>query len=502
LGVVEDALLRLAAAGTILRGEFRPSGTEREWCDPEVLRMLRRRSLARLRREVEPVDPETLGRFLPAWQGVAAVGSNPSPLRGSAALERLAEVVDQLAGVPIPASVLERDVLPARIPGYQPRLLDELGALGEVAWVGHGSLGRDDGRVVLHRPGRELLLPGQVGEPGPRPEQPLHEAIREHLQTRGASFFRAIQAATGRAAGAGAVISSTAEREVLDALWDLVWAGEVTNDTFAPLRALRWKRPARSSGPRSPRAGRLTSLGPPEAAGRWSIVGNGIWEAASPPPSPTERLHQLALALLDRHGVLVREAVMAEGLEGGFSAIYPMLRALEEAGRIRRGYFVQGLGAAQFAIAGALDRLRTVREPASATGDAPAVHLLAAADPANPYGAAVPWPRRGETHKRPFQRAAGASVVLVDGLAALYLDRGGTSLQTLPAFDDAAVATAALGALRDLLADGSRRELVIGRIDGEPSGRSPHYESLLRAGFVEGYRGLVMRRERVSTMIA
>ncbi|MBI2780253.1 MAG: DEAD/DEAH box helicase [Chloroflexi bacterium] len=494
LGVVEDALARLAAAGTILRGEFRPSGTEREWCDPEVLRMLRRRSLARLRREVEPVDPETLGRFLPAWQGVAPVGANPAPLRGSAALERLAEVVDQLSGVPIPASVLERDVLPARIPGYQPRLLDELGALGEVAWVGHGSLGRDDGRVVLHRPGRELLLPGQVTDAGPRPDSPLHEAIREHLRTRGASFFRAVQAAAGR--------SGSAEREVLDALWDLVWAGEVTNDTFAPLRALRWKRPARSTAPRAPRPGRLTSLGPPEAAGRWSLVGSGIWEASAPPASPTERLHQLALALLDRHGVLVREAVMAEGLEGGFSAIYPMLRALEEAGRIRRGYFVAGLGAAQFALAGALDRLRTVREQTSATGDAPDVHLLAAADPANPYGAAVPWPRRGEGDRRPFQRAAGASVVLVDGLAALYLDRGGSSLQTLPAFDDAAVATAALGALKGLLADGSRRELVVSRVDGEPVGRSPWYQALLNAGFIQGYRGVVMRKERVSAMIA
>ena len=494
LGVVEDALARLATAGTILRGEFRPSGTEREWCDPEVLRMLRRRSLARLRREVEPVDPETLGRFLPAWQGVAPVGANPAQLRGSAALERLAEVVDQLSGVPIPASVLERDVLPARIPGYQPRLLDELGALGEVAWVGHGSLGRDDGRVVLHRPGRELLLPGQITDAGPRPGSPLHEAIREHLGTRGASFFRVIQSAAG---GSGSV-----EREVLDALWDLVWAGEVTNDTFAPLRALRWKRPTRSSAPRAPRLGRLTSLGPPEAAGRWSLVGGGIWEASAPPASPTERLHQLALALLDRHGVLVREAVMAEGLEGGFSAIYPMLRALEESGRIRRGYFVAGLGAAQFALAGALDRLRTVREPASATGDAPDVHLLAAADPANPYGAAVPWPRRGEADKRPLQRAAGASVVLVDGLAALYLDRGGSSLQTLPAFDDPAVATAALGALRGLLADGSRRELVVSRVDGEPVGRSPWYQTLLNAGFIQGYRGVVMRKERVSAMIA
>jgi ATP-dependent Lhr-like helicase len=494
LGVVEDALARLAGAGTIVRGEFRPGGSEREWCDPEVLRMLRRRSLARLRREVEPVEPETLGRFLPAWQGVVAVGDQAPPLRGSAALERLAEVVDQLAGVPIPASVLERDVLPSRIPGYQPRLLDELGALGEVAWVGHGSLGRDDGKVVLHRPGRELVLPGGGPDGQSRPESALHDAIREQLADRGASFFRALQAPVAKVA--------PTEREVLDALWDLVWAGEVTNDTFAPLRALRWKRPTTSRSSARGRMGRLTSLGPPEAAGRWSLVGSELWEAAAAPSSPTERMHQLALALLDRHGVLVRESVMAEGLEGGFSAVYPMLRALEEAGRIRRGYFVAGLGAAQFALAGALERLRAVRDAASETGDAPDVHVLAAADPANPYGAAVPWPRRGEADKRPLPRSAGALVVLVDGIAALYMDRGGSSLQTLPAFDDPEVASAALRGLASLLEDGRMRELVIARIDGEPAGRSPWYDTLLKGGFMQGYRGLVLRRPRAGAMIA
>jgi ATP-dependent Lhr-like helicase len=230
-------------------------------------------------------------------------------------------------------------------------------------------------------------------------------------------------------------------------------------------------------------------------------VGSAVWDGSPAPLNPTERMHQLALALLDRHGVLVRESVMAEGLEGGFSAVYPMLRALEEAGRIRRGYFVAGLGAAQFALAGALDRLRAVREPASSTEDA-RVHLLAAADPANPYGAAVPWPRRGEADRRPLQRAAGAFVVLVDGIAAMYLDRGGTSLQTLPAFDDPAVAAAALGALHGLLADGRLRELVVSRVDGEPAGRSPWSETLVRAGFSQGYRGLVMRRERAGAMIA
>ena len=374
-GIVEDALERLLAAGTLVRGEFRPGGAEREWCDPDVLRQLRRRSLARLRREVEPVDPAALGRFLPGWHGIAPAGRAGSPFRGSAALERLAEVVDQLAGLPIPASVLERDVLPARIPGYQPRLLDELGSLGEVAWVGRGSLGRDDGRIALVRPGRDALRPVGLPDGTERPTGTRHDGIRDHLASRGASFYRDLH----RAAGGGP------DREVLDALWDLVWAGEVTNDTFAPLRALRWKRTG-GGGTRRARPGRLTALGPPEAAGRWSLV-------EPPTGTPTERLHAQSLALLERYGVLTREAVAAEGLDGGFSAVYPVLRALEDAGRIRRGYFVDGLGAAQFALPGALDRLRSARDAAE-RADAAEVLVLAAADPANPYGAALSWPRR------------------------------------------------------------------------------------------------------------
>jgi len=477
VGVVGDALERLANAGTLLIGEFRPGGAEREWCDPEVLRLLRRRSLARLRREVEPVDPAALARFLPEWHGVQPVGTNPPPFRGSAALERLAEVIDQLAGQPIPASVLERDVLPARIPGYQPRLLDELGSLGEVAWVGRGGLGRDDGRIALVRPGRELLRPTGPPDGTEPPRGPRHEAIRDHLGSRGASFYRELYAAAG----------GGTDRDVLDALWDLVWAGEVTNDTFAPLRALRWKRTGRGNGTRRGfRPGRLTALGPPEAAGRWSLV------PADAAATPTERLHAICLALLERHGVLTREAVAAEGLDGGFAAVYPVLRAMEEAGRIRRGYFVDGLGAAQFALAGALDRLRATREPADGPSSS-AVHLLAAADPANPYGAALAWPRRGEADRRPYQRAAGAYVVLVDGVAALYLERGGSTLQTLPASDDRDVAVAAARAFRALVTDGRVRELVVRKVDGEDVAGSAFHPVLVEAGFVPGYRGLVLR---------
>jgi ATP-dependent Lhr-like helicase len=480
--VVEEGLERLLEADTILRGEFRPGGAEREWIDPDVLRILRRRSLARLRREVEPVDPSALGRFLPAWHGVAPANIvQPAALRPVAALERLAEVVDQLAGLPIPASVLERDVLTARVPGYQPRLLDELGSMGEVAWVGRGSLGRDDGRIALYRPGREILRP--VGRPDgvDRPESPRHEAIRAHLARRGASFYREIFAAAG----------GGSDRDVLDALWDLVWAGDVTNDTFAPLRALRWKRPARDA---RRRPGRLTSLGPPEAAGRWSLVEPEVEDQAGarPTPTPTERIHATSLALLDRYGIVTREAVVSEGIEGGFSAVYAVLRALEEAGRIRRGYFVDGLGAAQFALAGALERLRAVREPARSAGERD-VHLLAAADPANPYGAAIPWPRRGEADRRPLQRAAGAYVVLVDGVAAVYLERGGGTLQTLSAADDPETAKTAVGALGALLADRRVRELVVTKIDGLPVADSPFRDRLIAAGFAAGYRGLVLR---------
>jgi ATP-dependent Lhr-like helicase len=367
--------------------------------------------------------------------------------------------------------VLERDVLPARIAGYQPRLLDELGALGEVTWVGRGSLGRDDGRIALFRPGREALRPAGPSDDLVRPSGARHDAIRDHLARRGASFYREIFAAAG----------GGSDREVLDALWDLVWAGEVTNDTFAPLRALRWKRTGRDR-PRRP--GRLTALGPPEAAGRWSLV-------ESPVATPTERLHATALALLDRHGVVTREAVMSEGIDGGYAAVYPILRMLEEAGRIRRGYFVEGLGAAQFAHAGALERLRGVREPA----DVRLVHLLAVTDPAQPYGAALAWPRRGEDDRRPLPRAAGAYVVLVDGQPALYLERGG-GIQTLPPLDDAEIAAAAIPALRTLVLDGRLRELLVSKVDGAPVADSPWRSVLLAGGFVAAYRGLAMRPTR------
>jgi len=441
---VAAVLAELAAAGTVVSGGFRPGGRGREWCDAEVLRRLRQRSLAALRREVEPTSAEALARFLPAWQGVG------SPAGG---LGRTFEVVAQLQGVPVPASVLEADVLAARVAGYTPRLLDELLAAGEVMWAGAGPLGRADGKVVLHLRGSPLArAPGPPA--GDRPAGAEHDRLRAVLAERGACFFRDLGGAD--------------DRQTLDALWDLVWAGEVTNDSFAPVRAvLRGRPPARGR----PRPGRVATLGPPAAQGRWSLVERGG-------PAATEVAAAQAAALLERHGVLTREAVRGEGVPGGFAGLYPVLAAMEQAGRIRRGYFVTGLGGAQFALPGAVDRLRAARPEAGP----PAAVLLAATDPANPFGVALPWPAAGP------RRAAGASVVVVDGRASLYLERGGRSLIALRDADGTweAAAVAALADLASPAGSGRARRLTVA---DPPSALVPH---LAAAGFVPTPRGLAL----------
>ncbi len=489
-GVVETALEGLMADGVLLRGEFRPGGVEREWCDPEVLRLVRRRSLARLRREIEPVEPTALARFLPAWQGVGA---------GAAGIDRLAEAIGQLEGVALPASVLERDVLPARVQGYSPQMLDELGAAGEVVWVGAGSLGKDDGRIALYRPDRlALLLPTRVGEdqPGEDAGTWLHEALRQHLSARGASFHRELLGAALTAAAAGER-RRPGEREMLDALWDLVWAGEVTNDTFLPLRALRW--PRRGGGRPAARArSRMgTRMGPPEAAGRWSLVEETLRTAVAladgKEPTGTGQRAALAATLLERYGVVTRDAVAGENVRGGFGAVYPVYREMEERGRVRRGYFVEGLGGAQFAVAGAVDRLRSMRRGAGAdSSDDPKTVLLAATDPANPYGAALAWPQDGVRHSRTPSRSAGAYVVLHDGEPVLYLERGGKSLLTFSPFDDERVGGSAVDVLRTLIDDGRVKRLQLERVDGTAIGESPSRERLAALGFRQAYRGYVL----------
>ena len=443
---VEQALRRLAGRGDIIAGEFRPGHAGREYCHPDVLRSLRRKSLATLRREVEPVPVDVLGRFLPSWHGVGIQASG---------LDRLTEIVFQLQGCAIPASVLERDVLPVRVREYRPQLLDQLISMGEVVWTGRGSLGSSDGRVALYL---RSDAPRLIAEPDERPGGELHERLRDHLQSRGASFFRNLYYATG----------SADEDAVLDALWDMVWAGEVTNDTFLPLRMLG---PRMRRNPRRP----LMRLGPPAAAGRWSLVSDLL----HPQPSTTEHLHAMAGVLLQRYGVLTREAALGESISGGFAALYPVLRAMEEAGKIRRGYFIDGLGGLQFALPGAVDRLRGSRDEESK------VVALAATDPASPYGTTIPWPE----HESRMARAAGAHVVLDAGELRLYLERGGRSLLT--------VGNVELSHLHALAGIAARiGKLEIQSIDGDAI-KGSRLEGMLReAGFGTTPKGVVLWPER------
>ncbi|WP_419917348.1 Lhr family helicase [Candidatus Poriferisodalis sp.] len=492
---VTAALNRLETAKRVTRGAFRPDGTSTEWCDTSVLRTVRRRSLARLRREVEPVPPEAYARFLAAWHSI------DRPRRGA---DALADAITQLAGAPVAASILETDVLPARVARYSGADLDALLASGELVWIGAGSLGPNDGRIRLYwRDEIATLAPPTDTEP----EDPVAAAVLAHLGEHGAAFWpdllSAAHAATAHSDGP-ADLSSVSE-QVLAALWDLVWAGLVTNDTLAPLRALGPRRSGRSksasrssgagraagarqgarrgrsgvltrSGPARRRPGRLRSGGPPSAAGRWSLTSL----LREPAPSPTERAHGGAQALLERHGIVTRPGVLAEGHPGGFAAAYGILRALEERGSVRRGHFVEGLGAAQFATAAAVERLRDFRE--SSDG----VVVLGAADPAQPYGAALGWP---PSDGRP-SRTAGAHVVLADGTPLVALDRGGRSLHT---FEHAAADLRWVGALRQALADGRLARVELARIDAGPAAEHPIHDLLIEHGFTPGYRGPTLR---------
>jgi ATP-dependent Lhr-like helicase len=454
VAVAGAVLARLGAAGRVVTGEFRPGGSGTEWCDAEVLRSLRRRSVAALRREVEPVPAQTLGRFLPAWQHVT------DPLRGA---EGVLRVVEQLAGARVPASALETLVLPARVRDYTPALLDELSAAGEVLWVGRGALPGTDGWVsLLPAAAAELLMP----EPADLELDEVHRALLEVLSGGGGWFYRALREHAASRCEAG-------DARITTALWDLVWAGRVTGDTLAPLRSLA--RPtARRSGRVGPvrahygrgwRAPGAPARAAPAAGteGRWALL-------PTPAGDPTVRLSALTDQLLDRLGLVTRGAVAAESVPGGFAALYRVLAAYEESGRARRGYVVDGLGAAQFAAPSAIDRLRSYAPAHRAPDATPDVVLLAATDPANPYGAALPWPDRAEdpaTGHRPG-RKAGAVVVMVDGALVLYLERGGRTLLSWAGADDEAgpVLSAAAHALARAARSGQLGRLRLRTADG------------------------------------
>ncbi|MFF2312510.1 ATP-dependent helicase [Streptomyces albidoflavus] len=492
--VTEGALERLGASGRVVQGEFHPAGVGQEWCDATVLRRLRRRSLAALRQELEPVEPTALARFLPPWQHLGGQG-----LRG---LDGLVRAVEQLQGAAVPASALEKLVLPSRVAQYQPAMLDELTATGELLWAGSGSLPGKDGWVSLYlADNAPLLLP----PPHPLELTPLHQAVLDALAGGYGLFFRQI------ADQVRATHPTASDQALADALWELAWSGRLTNDTVAPLRALLGSgrtagstaHRARRSVPRG-RFGALTAAprpasrtGPPTVAGRWSLL---------PPlePDPTLRAHALARTLLDRHGVVTRGAVAAEGVEGGFSAVYRVLSAFEDSGQARRGYVVEGLGAAQFAMDGAVDRLRASATAAEReSGGTPRQALvLAAADPANAYGAALPWPEppSGAGHKP--GRKAGAMVVLVDGELAMYMERGGKTLLAWPsaALDDPSALDprleGAAHALAGSAAGGSLGTVTVERVNGEPALTSPVGTYLENAGFHATPRGLRLRGGR------
>ncbi|MGL4513066.1 MAG: Lhr family helicase [Lacipirellulaceae bacterium] len=483
---VRTALERLRDAGRVVEGEFVPGRRGREWCDVGVMRAVKRRSLAKLRQQVEAAPPEALARLLPVWHGIT------QPRRG---LDGVLDAVEQLQGAPLPATTLEREVLPARVSGYAPGLLDELFLAGEVVWQGIDSLGTGDGRVALYLTDRFPLL-GREPEPplaeGAAGHDPLDDAVRATLAQSGAVFFDAVARATGGF-----------PNDVLAALWRLVWLGEVTNDTLAPLRSLaaqsnsasgggaavRGERSSSRRGGRMFRSRRRARL--PGSEGRWSLL---------PRPSacgvtPTERLAALAAQLVERHGVLTRDQVAREQVPGGFSAVYPVLKAMEEAGKVRRGYFVEGLGGAQFAAAGADDLLR-----AAPREDEPQVVVLAATDPASAYGASLPWPSAtgrndADPAARP-QRAAGARVVLSDGRLLGYLNRTAQTLDTYLAEAEPDRGHQGQHLARALVASArAGRSLLLTKIDGGTALASPLAETLCRAGFAATLRGLLCRPE-------
>ncbi|MEU4932375.1 ATP-dependent helicase [Streptomyces yokosukanensis] len=617
VAVTEGALQRLAASGRVVQGEFHPAGIGQEWCDAAVLRRLRRRSLAALRHELEPVPPAALAQFLPQWQHIG----KGHGLRG---VDGLVRAVEQLQGASVPASALEKLVLPSRVANYTPSMLDELTSAGEVVWAGAGALPGKDGWVSLYLADAAPLL-----LPPPHPLEPtaLHQSVLDALRGGYGLFFRQI-ADQVRAT----THPDTTDPQLADALWDLAWSGRLTNDTLAPMRSLLGSgRTAGSTAHRAKRTvprGRYGSLtaaartasrsGPPTVAGRWSLL-----PAAE--PEATVRAHALARTLLDRHGVVTRGAVGAEGIEGGFSAVYRVLSAFEDSGQARRGYVVEGLGAAQFAMDGAVDRLRAVanaRErgenlttaarpdgfpalgfppgptesafppgfpdaafpngfgmpdntphdhalpgafdgndgglahpgldgdftwPPTDSPSAPGDHVsprdladpfaspghdgprgggagahgsrahrgygsgrsgapasdpravvLAAADPANAYGAALAWPEppTGAGHKP--GRKAGSLVVLVEGELTLYMERGGKTLLAWPAAPDTAppddhrLRTAA-EALAAAARAGSLGTVTVERINGAQALTSPIGTVLEAAGFVATPRGLRLR---------
>jgi ATP-dependent Lhr-like helicase len=472
--LAEQILQRLEREDKLIEGEFRPGATGREWIEPDILRTLRRRSLARLRREVEPVGADALGRFLMTWHGIGSQRRGP---------EAVLDAVEQLQGASVPASLLESQILPARVADYQPAMLDLLMAAGEIVWRGVEPLGERDGRIALFLTDHAARL--QVPRIARHDEESAKEAaILDFLNREGASFFAQLHVGIG----------GGFPQETVDALWTLVWAGLVTNDTLHPVRAYT-RTPDTSTRRGRPSTFRSRRLVPPTAEGRWTLT------PAPSAPSATDWAAAMANQLLTRHGIVTREIVASEAVAGGFTAVYQVLRAMEEAGRIRRGYFVSGLGGAQFALPAALDMLRSMRE----LPDDPSTVVLAATDPANPFGTILPWPSTSDdvtaAKGRGPVRTVGAIVIIVDGAAAAYLKRGERELLLfVPAVepDRTRVARSVAKMLMQLAGarDEARRGMLIGDINGEAAATHPIADVFSQEGFVTTAMGLQARPPR------
>jgi ATP-dependent Lhr-like helicase len=480
-------LEKLEGEERLLRGEFRPQHEGEEWCEPDVLRQIKRRTIAKLRGQVAPVSRETLARFLPAWHRIS--GDQPH--------ESLEAAIEQLEGLPLSYRELTRLILPARVPEFGTQMLDELGAMGWLVWIGHSPLRNDDGRIQLFRRDRvdKLLLP-------PDPETAIatienfddrHKAILDHLEKRGASFHTELVNA----------VPDHAPDDVVSAVWDLVWAGLVTNDTLGALRSLQTPVRAISTRTRTrtrPRAGhdgdsrrrrlprgwwrdgRVTSSRISGPGGRWSLVRDLLRK----PATSTERAVSWASTLLERHALVARETAGIEALGGGFSGVYHVLRSMEESGKLRRGYFVEGLGGAQFTYPGVVDRLRRVRDAIVHEHE---VVALAATDPANAYGWLLPWPELSGANPQGARRATGAAVVLVDGVPVLYLDRNGRRLRTFVQASSEDVERA-LPALKTIAQGTARGAIVLDQVGDDSALQSPMLPTLRAAGFKQSYRYL------------
>jgi ATP-dependent Lhr-like helicase len=475
---VAAALEVLERRDELVRGELRPDGHEREWCDPEVLRRLRRATLAALRDEIEPADQAALARFALSWHGIDRHAHGGEKGEGErmplgAGPDRLREVLVPLQGLPLAPEVWERDVLPRRLGRYDPAWLDALSAAGELVWVGAGSGAGRGGRVALYfrEDARYLGPPPAAAGEGPRGK--AHRALRERL-ARGAAFWSDLVADL-----------DVPPADLRDALWDLVWAGEVTNDAFAPLRARRLSLapPPPPGSRRGRRFGRRAGA-QPQVQGRWSLAAALFEPGPGTAVGEKERAGARAELLLERHGIVTRETVVAERVPGGFAGLYAELAALETVGAARRGYFVEGLGGAQFALAAAVERLRSRRDG----GDGAVV--LAAQDPANLYGGALPWPKRENSARRPA-RVPGAYVVLLDGAAVLYLEASGRGLVPLVEPEPETM-RAALEALAAFVRTGPVKRVAIERFDGEPVVGSPVEALLAEVGFRPGPRKLIL----------